>query len=195
MAATFDMYFLCNKLLDTGLIEELLKDYEASIETVRGIDNWMWENERDIKSLDAVNEVLNHNGIIVIKLKNPIFIDVGIYIEKVDERYLYDFWINTQDHPLMDCDAVTVQNSHIFDKIHQLVIRMNEYEKNVIQLAGAGVESDFYNSKDIMCIIQNSYNMITWILSDDIATPELVSGYKKRKVDGLEMMVLEKVSS
>lgn len=192
MAIVLDINILCNKVLDIDLIDAVLDKFETNIESIHSIDNWMWENQQDIESLGKIEEVLNHNGIIVIKLKNPIFVNVGIYIEKIEDFYLYELWINTEGYPILDSDIVTSENRIYYEKIYELILEIHKSDESVVKVVGIGLETDFYYSEDVIAIIHNSSNMTSWIINSDIWSDMAIRGFVERKIEGLKMIVLEK---
>ena len=87
MAIVLDINFLCNKMLNIDVVVTLLNRYNVSIESMNSIDNWMWDNEKNIESSQQFASILDAQHIIVIKLKSPLIMDMGIYIEKIEKCY------------------------------------------------------------------------------------------------------------
>lgn len=192
MSITLDVNILCNKILNEEMIFDLLNTYEASVESINCIDNWMWDNEQKIEVFNNVKEVLNDNRIVIIQLKMAMFKDLGIYIEKVGNFYLYTLWINTEGYPTLDCDKITAQNSKFYQEIYQIISKINNKTKKIFEVIGIGLETDFQYDENLVYTIQNSRNMIVWIFNSDFNVEVLKGGYDTKKIDGLEMKVLEK---
>lgn len=191
MAIVFDVNVISNKILDIDILEELLHDYGVSIESASRIDNWMWENEKEIKFLRQIGEVLNEHGIVIIKLKHPLIKDLGIYIEKIENVYFYTVWINTEGYPMLDCDKITSENCKYYKMIIEIVLRMNKTAINIFEVVAIGLETDISYSKDIINMIKESQNIIIWILNESIELNHELCGYNVRKIEGVK--ILEKI--
>ena len=63
----------------------------------------------------------------------------------------------------MDCDTINKKNEIYYKKIEQSIFYLQKIETNLLKIAGIGIESDFYYSKNILDIVQKSYNMLLWI--------------------------------
>lgn len=192
MAIVLDINILCNKRLDENIVSEILNDNEVTIETINCIDNWMWDNEQKIELFSQVEDVLNNNKIIILKLKKTFIKDMGVYIEKIDNFYLYNIWINTDGYPMLDCNAVTSENSYFYEAIYQTVSHISEKNKKLFRIIGIGLETDFHYNENLADIINNSRNMVSWILDSDMNNDTEWNGYSVRKAEGLGMIILEK---
>ena len=192
MAIVLDINILCNKRLDENIVSEILNDNEVTIETINCIDNWMWDNEQKIELFSQVEDVLNNNKIIILKLKKTFIKDMGVYIEKIDNFYLYNIWINTDGYPMLDCNAVTSENSYFYEAIYQTVSHISEKNKKLFRIIGIGLETDFHYNENLADIINNSRNMVSWILDSDMNNDTAWNGYSVRKAEGLGMIILEK---
>lgn len=125
MAIVLDINFLCNKMLNIDVVVTLLNRYNVSIESMNSIDNWMWDNEKNIESSQQFASILDAQHIIVIKLKSPLIKDMGIYIEKIEKCYFYTMWINTEGYPMLDCDKITWGNYEFYNNLLQLILEIN----------------------------------------------------------------------
>lgn len=160
MAIVLDINFLCNRMLDIDIIVELLNDYGVSIKSINSIDNWMWDNEQKVECLNQVEGVLNDYRIVIIELKKVLIKDLGVYIEKIENLYLYTLWINTEGYQMLDCDKVTLENSKFYEEIFQTILKVNKRVENIFEVIGIGLETDFYYSENVMDTIQNSKNIV-----------------------------------
>ncbi len=163
MAVVLDVHLLCNRMIKISVIKNFFRSYKIKIDSICSIENWLWENEKKIKNLDCIVQIVNQNKIIIIKLVCPLFRDLGIYIEKVEKEYLYTFWFHTEGYPELDCDTINKKNEIYYKKIEQSIFYLQKIETNLLKIAGIGIESDFYYSKNILDIVQKSYNMLLWI--------------------------------
>lgn len=116
MAVVLDINILCNKMLDLAKSKLLLAKHNVSIESINSIDNWMWENEKEIEDSKQIANILDMQQIAIIKLKHPSIKDIGIYIEKIENRILYTLWINTEGYAMLDCEKITKDNSEFYKK-------------------------------------------------------------------------------
>ncbi len=187
MAIVLDINLLCNKMVDPDVVATLLNEYNVSIESMNSIDNWMWDNEKNIESFKQFASILDAQHIVVIKLKKPLIKDMGIYIEKIDNCYLYTVWINTEGYPMLDCDKITLDNHEFYDNLVKLILEVIDIPFEVI---GIGLETDIYYNKNIMDTIRNSKNIMLWLINRHIELKNELELYKVREMKGV--YVLEK---
>ena len=91
MAIALEINFLSNELMDIDIIENLLKENSVKIVSINSMDNWLWDNKKEMESLMQIGKALNNCQIVIIELKQPAVKDLGIFIEKVENLYLYTF--------------------------------------------------------------------------------------------------------
>lgn len=191
MAIALDINFLSKELIDIEIIENLLKQYCVKIVSINSIDNWMWDNEKEIASLMQIGKVLNNCQIAIIKLRQPLMKDLGIFIEKVENFYLYTVWMNTEGYPMLDCDAITLENCKYFENIFAALLKMKENNTNIFEVAAVGLETDIHYSKDILDMIQKSKNVLVWIFNQDVELNQKMDGYEIKRINGIK--ILEKI--
>lgn len=165
MAVVLDINILCSKMLDLNKSASLLAKHNISIGSVNSIDNWMWDNEKEVEDFKQIANILDSHHIVTIKLKQPSIKDMGVYIEKVENQFLYTLWINTEGYEMLDCEKLTVNNSEFYKKLIQAVLEMNRLIEDSFEVVGIGLETDFYYEKNVMDIIRKSTNMLIWILN------------------------------
>ena len=56
MAVIFDVNLLSKKIIDIKLVEKILYDYGITINSARSIDDWTWNNERQIRMQESIKE-------------------------------------------------------------------------------------------------------------------------------------------
>lgn len=190
MAIVLDINFLCNKMLNIDVVVTLLNKYNVSIESMNSIDNWMWDNEKNIESSQQFASILDAQHIIVIKLKSPLIKDMGIYIEKIEKCYFYTMWINTEGYPMLDCDKITWGNYEFYNNLLQLILEINEAFNNSFEIIGIGLETDIYYNENIIDTIQNSKNVMLWIINKHIELNNELKSYKVSRIKGI--CILEK---
>lgn len=165
MAVVLDINILCSKMLDLNKSASLLAKHNISIGAINSIDNWMWDNEKEVEDFKQIANILDSHHIVTIKLKQPSIKDMGVYIEKVENQFLYTLWINTEGYAMLDCEKLTVNNSEFYKKLIQAVLEMNRLIEDSFEVVGIGLETDFYYEKNVMDIIRKSTNMLIWILN------------------------------
>jgi len=185
MAVVLDINLLSNNFLDINIISQMIDEHNANILSINSIDNWMWDNEKEIGSLTQIENILNSYCIIIIQLKHPLFKDLGIYIEKIDATYFYTIWINTEGYPVLDCDNISSSNYKYYEKIVQIILKMNKNVHNFFEVIAIGLETEFYYSKNIIDIIKNSKNIIIWILNDQVKLNSQLGDYKVKNIEGM----------
>lgn len=192
MAAVLDINLLSERIISFNVIKDILNSYGVDINTISSIDNWMWENEKQIEDLNYITEIIEQNKIIIIKLAFKLFKDLGIYIEKIDDEYIYTFWLDTEEYPELDCDLVNNKNEVYYQKIYQIIVDLEKQQKDLLKIVGIGIESDFHYSKDILNVIQNSYNIVSWVLNNDIKEKCILNGYYKKSIEKVNKTIFEK---
>lgn len=165
MAVVLDINILSNKMLDLNKSVSFLARYNISIESINSIDNWMWDNEKKIEDTKQIATILDMKHIVAIKLKESSIKDIGVYIEKIDNQFLYTLWINTHGYTMLDCEKITMENSEFYKKVIQALLEYNRLIEDSFEVVGIGLETDFCYTKDVMGIIQKSKNMMIWMLN------------------------------
>lgn len=115
---------------------------------------------------------------------------MGIYIEKIDNCYLYTVWINTEGYPMLDCDKITLDNHEFYNNLVKLILEVNEVIDIPFEVIGIGLETDIYYNKNIMDSIRNSKNIMLWIVKKHIELNNELKLYKVREIE--EAYILEK---
>ncbi len=192
MAAILDINLLCKKIITFDMIKDILNNYEIAINTISSIDSWLWENEKQVENLNCITEIINQNKIIIIELTFKLFKNLGIYIEKIDNEYIYTFWLDTEGYPELDCDVINDRNKVYYKKIYQIIVDLEKKQKDLLRVVGIGIESDFHYNKNVLDIIQNSYNITSWILNNDINLKDILNGYYKKSIEKINKIIFEK---
>ena len=190
MAIALDINLLCNKMLNADIVSKLLNQYSVSIESMNSIDNWMWENEKKIDSFKQFETILDARHIVVIKLKRPLVKDMGIFIEKMENHYLYEVWVNTEGYPMLDCDKITSDNHEFYKDLLQAILEADKAIDIPFEMIGIGLETDIRYNGNIMDTIENSKNVILWIIKKHIELTNDLKLYKIREGKGI--YILEK---
>lgn len=192
MAGVVDINILCYKILDNEILETLLNQYGVHVISIMSMKNWMWEDEQDIGGLNQIQEEMDRDRIVVIQLEKQWVKDLGLCIEKCNSEYLYNVWINTEGCEILDYDFITMKNRFFYEEIFMRTCEMEDKIIESIKLVGSGVETEFVYSEDVTSIIQNSRNMVFWIVKDTLIKDSVRSVYTEREM-GSGMVALESV--
>ena len=193
MAVIFDVNLLSKKIIDIKLLEKILYYYGITINSARSIDDWTWNNERQIRMQESIKEEIDKGKIIILKLESRRFVETELYIERMDKEFLYNLWFNTEGYPQLDNDAINEENRIYYEKAYQGILRIANEERDYVKIAGIGIETDFYYCENEEDILQNSKNITAWILNDGINMERGLSQYKQKKINGTNKIVFEKV--
>jgi len=129
------------------------------------MDNWMWDNEKEIENFKQIAAILDMQQIVTIKLRQSLIKDLGIYIEKVENQFLCTLWINTEGYPELDCEKITMNNCEFYKEIIQGILEFKGLAENSFEVVGIGLETDISYEKSVMDIIRKSKNVMIWILN------------------------------
>lgn len=188
MAVVLDVNILCNKVLDLNIIMVLLAKYGVSIMSMSSIDNWMWDNEKEIEPYNEIAAIVDMQHIAVIKLKQQRIKDMGIYIEKYENQYLYTLWVNTEGYPILDCEAITLDNSKYYKEIINIILELNGLIKDFFEVVGIGLETDICYKKNIIDIILSSKNVIIWMLSKHDGLSMQLENFNGNMIEGVYVL-------
>lgn len=193
MAIVLDINLLCEKILDLNITESLLRENGVRIKSIISMDNWRWENEQKVENLNDIKTVVDYNKIVVVQMEVTMVKDVGIYIEKIDNNYLYTLWINTEGYPMLDYDTISLENKRYYEKIYRSILGVEEKYETSLGIIGIGLETDFYYSKNVVEIIKKSRNMLAWIVKGTMGVDDVLKGYEKTVINKLNRIIFEKV--
>lgn len=92
MAAALEFNLICKEFIDIERVLEssVIRKLEIEIEKIFSIDNWLWLNQQELQDIALISQSLEKTKIVVIDLKCDVFKDAGVYIEKIDEEYVYN---------------------------------------------------------------------------------------------------------
>lgn len=174
MAATLDIIIITTDDLSIYNIAEYLNEFydlKIQISKMTQIDNWLWEGERDLAVSDTIHSCLMNGKIVVVDLKSSLFKDLGVLVEKIDEKIIYTFWINTETYPELDED---IWNKDIYLKIFGGIEQMiKEFDYRIDTIA-TGIETNLVYEKDRMEMIKKSENINAWSFDESIIMDDLL---------------------
>lgn len=194
MAVVLEFNLICKDVidLDSVLQNSTISKLNISIEKVSSIDNWMWENQQELHDLAFVEKALKNAKIVVINLKSPLLKDLGVYVEKIREEYVYNLWINIDGYPNLDTDNISSRNRHYFKKFYQTFDEEVKKQNIQFRILGIGLETNFQYEEKISDVVQKSENIISWIVDKDFKHDELLNNYKRNDLKGMNFLVYEK---
>lgn len=194
MAVVLEFNIICKTFIDleTIILNSSVNAFNIEVESVCCIDNWIWENPQELQSLSLVNAMLEAAKIIVINLKCSILKDVGIYIEKNNEEYVYNLWINTEGYPVLDEDKISPDNEHYFQKIYRIFEELREEQGIDFRIIGIGFETCFQYERENSEVIKKSKNIIAWIFSKEMNSNIELADYIKKEEVGKAFIIFEK---
>lgn len=181
MAASLDIILLTTNHFSIHKIVNYMNEFydlEIQIAKITLIDNWLWEGERELSPGDTIDSCLLNGKIVIVGLKSSLFKDLGIFLEKVDKKYIYTFWINTEAYPELDTD---LWNIDIYLKIFSEIQQITKEFGYLVDAVAVGIETNFVYQKDMMEMIKKSENINAWSFDKPITTDDLL-GFIHRKI-------------
>lgn len=188
MAEVLDINILCKKIWNFNLIQNNVNIYNMNVKTITCIDNWRWENEQSIMENYLIEERLNQDKIIIINFESLEFKEIGLYIERHEEKYLYNFWINIEGYPTLSYGIMKEENTFFCKKLYEGILSVKE---DWMEIIGIGIETDFYYSEKLEEIISKSQNIDSWIIYHDVDI-RILQNYKEKYIKELQVKLYEK---
>lgn len=189
MAATLDISFIEHKLPTINSAIQFLADYGITVDTVFCIDNWLWENKQTVQTLADVGELLNAHRIVILKFKQTFAKDMGAWIRKKDSSYCSTFWINTEGYESLDSDKITPQNSAYYREIICAILKNIKQSGLSFKIAAIGMETNINDDSSINTVMEESQNVLIWILDERTALPHNMDDYYIKKTNGIKILI------
>lgn len=194
MAIVLNFTLLCEELISLNFMlqSNVVANLDVSIEKISYIDNWMWENQQEIQDTSLIQKKLSEGKIIIINLKSSTIKDMGIYVEEIAERYVYDLWVNTEGYPELDTDKINLKNRKYFQLFYQKFNELQKMQNIRFQLLGIGLETKFECKDTIIDTIEKSDNVIVWIVNKNLGRNLILDNYVKRNDEKMDFWIFEK---
>lgn len=194
MAIVLNFTLLCEELISLNFMlqSNVVANLDVSIEKISYIDNWMWENQQEIQDTSLIEKKLSEGKIIIINLKSSTIKDMGIYVEEIAERYVYDLWVNTEGYPELDTDKINLKNRKYFQLFYQKFNELLKMQNIRFQLLGIGLETKFECKDTIIDTIEKSDNVIVWIVNKNSGRNLILDNYVKRNDEEMDFWIFEK---
>ncbi len=194
MAITLDLNLISENLIDLNdiLKNDFSKKFNIKLEKIFYMDNWNWENIQSIYDISNYGEALKKGKIIVVDLKSKKLKDLGIYIEKTQKKIIYNLWINTEGYPELDADVINSNNKKFFKKTCCVLSEIIKQQNIKFEIICIGMEAELQYNEDIIKMIENSDNMIIWIVENDLNFDNILYNYNKSKIEELDAFIYER---
>lgn len=194
MGSVFEINLISGNYIEiSGILDQIniLFNRSTKIQNIQIMDDWEYNNVICLENLTSVRDFIMQNKIGCIELCDESDSNMGIFIEKQDDVFLYNFWIDTFKYPLLDTDIVDSRNQKYYDTIYEAIYVVTKNNNHCIKLAALGAETDFKFSKKLNLVISDSYNVNSWVISSDIDI--YVNDFQERNSKSGVMKIYEKV--
>lgn len=194
MAIILEFNLICRRFIDLERVLQNPKIHklEITMEKISTIDDWTWTNQKKMQDLFSISKSLEEAKIAVINLKSNYFKDAGIYIEKINEEYVYNLWINTEGYPDLDADEINSRNKHYFQKFYQIFEEVEGQLNIEFRILGIGLETNFQYEKENSDVIKKSHNIIAWVVYKDYLNDMDFINYRKKKDVETNIVIFER---
>lgn len=180
MGATIDLNIVSKKSIRIEEIIKLLTNkFKLNIEinNIDIMDNWEYENLINVSEINKVQKYVEESKIANIEFMILDKCKAGCQLEKIESVYVTNVWIDTTNFGYLDCDIINDENKSFYEKVINLVLdSVKEYD---IVISSLGVETIFEYSDDISEVIDESENVIVWIINGNY--PKYINNYYLRE--------------
>lgn len=189
MAAVININCVLRDVADIADILQELKKGKLDTKIVKAfsMDNWRWENQREIHDLSAADQLLRDQKIIVVNTGIYPFRDSGMYIEKSGDKYIYDFWINTEGFPELDSDDINARNKRFLEKLQNIAMQFVTNHISVFEMLSIGNETVFKYRGNIEDTVRDTAGVFVWMFPQTLNIAIPMQGYGKRECDCVEI--------
>ncbi|NFG40692.1 hypothetical protein FC789_05710 [Clostridium botulinum] len=194
MGATIDLNIVSKKNIRIEQIIKLLTNkFKLNIEinNIDIMDNWEYEHVMNIFEVNKVQKYIEESKIANIEFFVSNKCNAGCQIQKIDNVYETNIWIDTTNFGYLDCDIINDENKSFYDKVINLVLdSVKEYD---IVISSLGVETIFEYSDDICEVIDESENIIVWIITGN--SPKTINNYYLKENVELDTRIFIKTNT
>ena len=174
MAQTLEFNLLCAKMLKIDCFPCV------TIKRITRIDDWFWTNQQEYDDLSSLEEDLCSGMIYVVELCSEHMGEFGVFIEKSQGIYEYCVWVNSDTFSTMDEFGLTAKDEPYLEQFYNLLKTVQDKFNIQIQALGIGFETTFRHEKDVQSTIEQSENIIIWVVNDVPGFSKILDGYQKR---------------
>ncbi len=189
MAAVLNINCVLRGMSDiAGILQDFKSDrLRVKIEKIFSMDNWLWENRQEIHDLSEIDKLLQDQKILVVNADVYPFKDSGFYIEKSGNKYIYDFWINTEGSPELDSDSINPRNKCFFEKLENTIVQFVTKYISVFELLSIGNETVFKFKGNIEDTVRETAGAFVWMIPQTLKIEIPMQEYDKKVLNGVEI--------
>lgn len=159
MSKAFETH-LYLKQYNSSVIDRLIVFGIGSVD-IKVIDNWQYENEAQLKSLDEIEQNINSGKIVVI---NGMYKDFrcGCFVSRLSAGCCeFDIWISAAAFGGLDDECISEKNSRIYDMIADMVKKYVPTRE--LLCCVSGIEMLIEYSEDLNTMLDNSSGILQMI--------------------------------
>lgn len=194
MGATIDLNIVSKKNIKIEEIIKLLTNklkLNIEINNIDIMDNWEYENLINVSEINKVQKYVEESKIANIEFMVLDKCKAGCQLEKIENVYITNVWIDTANFDYLDCDIINDENKSFYDRVIKLVLDLaKDYD---IVISSLGVETIFEYSDDISEVIDESENVIVWIITENY--PKHINNYHLIENVELDMGIFIKTNA
>lgn len=144
---------------------------------IKVFDNWQYENETQIYSLNSIEENVNTGKIVVIEGKyNKL--NCGCYISRVLDCYEFDIWISADIDSGLESECISNRNIYIYDRVIDMIKKWIAPQDLIFCFSGIEMLVEY--SEDLSEILDNSSGILQIICTrNTIKTKNLSCSIKQ----------------
>lgn len=195
MSACFDLILVFPSVVDFAKdLTEIFNMLAFTVSKCSTIDDWNWENLKEIDWQRDACHALQDGKIIVLNIYTLHFPDAGLYIERYQDQYIYSFWLSADRYPELDCAEVNDSNKYFYDNVYTAVSDICRRFELPYDWLIAGVESVFQYSEDYRRMVTTAHNITAFssrYIDEELGLFLKKEGYKVRRVEPIESDAFE----
>lgn len=194
MSATIDLNIVSRESIGIKYMIEFLTSefgFDLKINNIEVMDNWEYENVIDGLEINVVQQYIEEGKIANIELLESNKNRIGFQIEKTRGGYETDIWIDTANLSYLDYDYIDDENKFFYKKIINVVSEL--VKKFKIIVATIGIETVFEYNSNLAKMINDSKNIIVWIIVGDY--PQCMENYSLTENKQLDIGIFIKNKS
>ncbi|WP_459477380.1 hypothetical protein [Clostridium saccharoperbutylacetonicum] len=193
MGATIDLNIVSkNNMKIEEIIKLLTNKFKLNIRinNIDVMDNWEYENLINVSEINKVQKYVEEFKIANVEFTVVDKCKAGCQLEKIENVYVTNVWIDTTNFNYLDCDIINDENKSFYNRVINLVLDFTkDYD---IVISSLGVETIFEYSDNIYDVINESENVIVWIITKYYQ--KYINNYYLRKNDKLNAGIFIKMN-
>lgn len=184
MAETIELFFVGRCYLDMINFLQINLSKEYFLNEIFCIDNWEWDNLKKIDNNFAIYNELCHGKIICLDIASPKCENLGIYIEKYGNNFVYCFWGDTKIFSPLSLERNLKSTRVWYNHLYTYLIDILTLYKLDFKYIAIGIESKFQYYEDMSETINKSKNISSWIINNkvELQFDKCLNEYVKREL-------------